>query len=471
MKTSSAVWEKFSEAVSLYGMLSCSSILVGLSGGADSVVLLHILKKEAAKRGFSLYALHVNHMIRGSEADRDEQFCIDLCRALDIPLKVERIDVPRLAESSKIGLEEAARSCRYSAFASYCQEMGIERIATAHNATDNLETVIFNIARGTSLKGASGIPPVRGNIVRPLILCTKDEIVRYAEENSLSFVYDSTNSDTEYSRNLIRHKIIPEILKINPAAQDAVSRLSFSLREDESFLDSVASELESDDVTVLSRLERPILFRIIKKAYRRSGAAGDLSYVHLCDISDLISKAREHSQIDLPGGFTAKIESSRLIFEEKAVLPERSDYDILITLGENVIPSDGSVIFVCREDGSDDEKDKETCKYLVKNQNIHKIFIKATTTFDIMSSSLHATPKRDGDRIRYGNMTRSVKKLFSEKKIPLSQRATLPVLRSGNKIVWIPGFPVCDDFSSEKSENLPRFSVYYMKGDKDNGKV
>jgi tRNA(Ile)-lysidine synthetase-like protein len=260
-------------------------------------------------------------------------------------------------------------------------------------------------------------------------------------------------------------------MKINPAAQDAVSRLSFSLREDERYLDSVASELESDNPTVLSKLERPVLFRVIKKAYRRSGATGDMSYVHLCDVAELISKAREHSQIDLPGGVSARIEGSRLVFEKKASLPDVPDYDIPITLGENLISADGSVIFVCREDGENREKDEFTCKYLVKNQNIHKIFIKATTTFDIMNLGLRATPKRDGDRIRYGNMTRSVKKLFSEKKIPLNQRATIPVLRSGKDIIWIPGFPICDDFSSEKSENLPKYSVYYMKGDKDNGKV
>ena len=452
-------------------MLSCSSLLVGLSGGADSVVLLHLLKKEAAKRGFSLYALHVNHMIRGDEALRDEKFCIDLCKSLDIPLHTERINVPELAKREKLGLEEAARNCRYRLFSEFCEKNSIERIATAHNATDNLETVIFNIARGTSLKGACGIPPTRENIVRPLILCSKEDILEYAHENAISFVYDSTNSDTEYSRNLIRHKIIPEILKINPCAHDAVSRMSISLREDECFIESITSDIQNNDVKSLAALHPSVRSRAIKRMYTQNGGCSDLSYIHISDISKLIYAAKEHSRIDLPGDISACIEGGRLVFSAKCSRMSKQDYDIPITIGENVISQDDSIIFVCAEDGKFSEKSEEIRKYLIKNQNIYKIFIKVTTTFDIMNLGLHATPKREGDKIRYGKMTRSLKKLFCEKKLSLSDRATIPVLRFGDNIVWVPGFPVCDDFSSQSNENLPKFSVYYMKGYTGNEKL
>ena len=463
MKKLSIIEEKFSDAVRQYDMLSCRSLLVGLSGGADSVALLYLLKKEAVKRGFSLFALHVNHMIRGEEADRDENFCRDLCEKWDSPLKVIKADVPKIALETKTGVEEAARNCRYEAFEAFCRKNSVERIATAHNASDNLETVIFNLARGSSLKGLTGIPAVRGNIVRPLIYCTKKEILEYLGENNIEHVYDSTNSDVDYSRNLIRHKIVPKLLSINPSLENSLSKTVSLLSADERYLEKTASEFNSDKIEDLASLDKAILGRVIKNMYRAASCGGELSFIHVSDVEKLIASGVEHSSISLPCEVLAVIENSRLVFSKESERAAHASYSIPLKLGENIIDEDGSIIFICRENEENTEKTTQTRKYLINKQNIYKISIKASVSFDIINDSLYARSRKDGDRYIFGKMTRKVKKLFSEKKMPLDYRDTIPIIEAGENIVWIPGFPVCDLFSSKNNENSQQIAIYYMK--------
>lgn len=460
MKKISSVEEKFSDAVRRYSMLSCRSLLVGLSGGADSVALLYLLKKEAVKRGFSLFALHVNHGIRGEEALRDENFCVSLCKSWNIELSVVRIDVPKIAAESKTGLEEAARNCRYAAFDEFCRERGVERIATAHNASDNLETVLFNLARGGALKGLSGIPAVRGNIVRPLIFCSKSEITEYLRENEIDFVYDSTNSDTDYTRNLIRHKIVPELRSINPSLEDTFSRSALLLQSDNEYLEKIAKEFVGGELDELRSLDKAILGRVIKNRYREFSNGKELEHVHVSDVEALIKAGKPHSSISLPDDISAVIENNRLVFLRKNEKKEGAPYFISLSLGENIIPEDNSVIYICKENEENSEKNEHLRKYLINKQNIYKISIKASVSFDIMNFSLSARSRKDGDSYRHGSMTRKVKKLLSEKKLPLDYRDTLPIITSGDNIVWIPGFPVSDAFLPQDNESSKQIAIY-----------
>ncbi len=188
------------------------SITAALSGGADSVCLLLVLNELSAEMGFSLKACHVNHMIRGDESDRDEMFCRKLCERLDIPITVYKCDIPAYAKKSGLSLELAARDIRYRKL---YECAGNGKIATAHTLSDNAETVIHNLIRGTGLKGLCGIPPVRDNIIRPLIGITREQVEQFLEIRDQDYVTDSTNLSDDYTRNRIRHKIIPEILNIN----------------------------------------------------------------------------------------------------------------------------------------------------------------------------------------------------------------------------------------------------------------
>ena len=214
-------------------------VLVGLSGGADSVALMLAL----IELGYKVFACHINHQLRGDESDRDESFCRKLCKDNEIELFAEKIDVNTFCKENKVGTEEGARILRYQVFSKYSQEA---KIATAHTNSDNLETVLINMSRGTSLPGLCGIPPIRDNIIRPLIYCSRQEIEEYLKEKNQEYVTDSTNLSCDYTRNKIRHNVIPELAKINPAILKAFSKMIEGINLDNNYLNNLAENAFTD---------------------------------------------------------------------------------------------------------------------------------------------------------------------------------------------------------------------------------
>ena len=229
---------KVFKTIQKYHMLSSEDVvLVALSGGADSMALLYFLYKNC---NYKLYAAHINHNLRGEESDGDEEFVKTCCKNLKIELFILNADVKIEAQCKGFSIEQAARSIRYD-FLEKTAEGLHAKIATAHTLSDNMETVLFNLVRGTGIKGLCGIPPVRNNIIRPLLECTRAEIEEYCAKNNLSYVIDSTNTDTKYNRNFIRHKIIPALYQINPSFDIGVNRLTEGLRNDEDYLSELAN--------------------------------------------------------------------------------------------------------------------------------------------------------------------------------------------------------------------------------------
>ena len=212
------------------------TVLVALSGGADSMALLHVLHSLKDQYSITLSAAHFNHGIRGEEAMRDENFCKAVCEKMQIELFTDYMDIPKLAAEKGIGVEECGRNERYAFFERVAPNA---KIATAHTLSDCEETFLFNLARGTSLKGLTSIPAVRGNIIRPLIDCSRAKIESYCNENNIKYVTDSTNLSDEYTRNHLRLNIIPQLKKINPAFDASFLRCVQSLREDEELLDAL----------------------------------------------------------------------------------------------------------------------------------------------------------------------------------------------------------------------------------------
>lgn len=248
-------------------------ITAALSGGADSVAMLHALYSLKNELGFELCACHVNHNLRGEESDRDEMFVRRLCRFLDIPLYVKNIKVLEYMKKHD-SVEECARNIRYTFFEEVrCNGL----IATAHTASDNCETVLINMTRGTALSGVCGIPERRDNIIRPVLRCTREEIEEYCRANSLDFVTDSTNLSDDYVRNKIRHNVIPLLCEINPSLFAAISRMTEAVSLDDSYLDkAAAAEMKKAEksggysVIYLSQLDECILRRIVTMLYKEN---------------------------------------------------------------------------------------------------------------------------------------------------------------------------------------------------------
>ncbi len=267
--------EKVLSAAADYEMIEKGdAVVAALSGGADSVSLVHILKALSGRLGITVSACHINHHLRGEESDRDMNFCVELCGRLGVPLTIREADVRSLQQKHE-SLEECARRVRYDFFA---EVSAGKKLATAHNANDCAETVLLNMLRGTGLKGLCGIPPVRGNIIRPLIWCTREDVENYCRSSGLSWVTDCTNLSDDYTRNRIRHIVLPELLKMNGSLFGTMSRMEKNLREDSDLLEQMAQEaLENArrsggwDAAALSALAKPIRSRAIKAILMSGG--------------------------------------------------------------------------------------------------------------------------------------------------------------------------------------------------------
>ena len=433
----------------LSGMDEASPVLVGLSGGADSTALLHILCRYSELTGAKISAAHVNHGIRGEEADRDENFCRELASNLGVSFYSIKVNVPEIAKNTGESIETAARRIRYEYFDSLMKENGIKQLATAHNADDNLETVIFNIARGTGLGGVCGIPSYRsteyGCVVRPILNMEKSEIIEYCRANSLSFVTDSTNTDIDYTRNKIRAQIIPVMRQINPAAVRNAARMSETLREDSFCIDKSVDQFIDEycvncSVAADKILEFPpaLVNRALIRLYDNLSAAKTLEQVHIVALRNLAKKAEPHSSVSLPNDIEGIIENGRLCLRKKIIKPEGdSVYDILLCDDKTFISQTNCEIFI------------DTSH---KCENIYKNSILMSIDSAKIKGDVYARQRQSGDRILMGGMHKSVKKLMCDKKIPLEIRSRIPIIYDSDGILAIPFIGIRDNAKSNTKQ-------------------
>ncbi len=448
---------RMDEIMQKYGI-----VIVGYSGGADSSCLLRLMNRWCRETGVKLYAAHVNHMIRGESADDDERFCRTVCGELGIPFHSLRADVPAIAKECGRGIEETARNVRYEFFDDLAKQLTGKTdgaaVVTAHNAGDNLETVIFNMLRGTGTHGLCGIDPIRdGRFLRPLIADDGESIRLWCYENGVEYVTDATNADTEYTRNHIRHNIVAEMKKICQSPENAAVRMTELVRQDDDYINSVAAAYVKDNAVSATRadlaeLHPAVSSRVLRMLYNNAKSDGStLGEVHVRGLTDLINSSSAYAELSLPGKITARIDRHTVRFSADG--PETEPQ-----------AAEGGVVFSYPADGDRFENRLyrmtfSLCKHNHhtnnhnKDENIYKLSILTTLCFDKIKGELKIKYREAGDTYRFGGMTRKVKKLLSEKKLSRDERTLLPILCDDDGIVWIPGFPPRDGTKYSGEEN------------------
>ena len=429
MKTNTLVVKnKVISALTDYSMTNgASHIIVGLSGGADSVCLLHFLNSVKDAYGFSLSAAHVNHGIRGDEAMRDAEFCRSICNELGVDFNYFEADCVSLAAEQGIAVEECGRNIRYEFFGSLCKD-STYRIATAHNANDNAETLLFNVARGAGLKGACGIPRVRDNIIRPLVFCSRNEIEGYCNENDLNYVTDSTNLCDDYTRNKIRHNALPVLAEVNSGAIRNITAFTESAADVYDYISKAAGDLISKadigngfyDAEVLLQAHRSLRSECIVKLFSDvSTSAIDRQKVNA--VADLLC---EKGRLQIYGSIFAECIKNRFRFFINN--SSAGDDKLLVepdAFGE--ISFNGYTICV---------KGYEKC-----SKNVNKNLLDNLIDCDKIVGNLWLRARAEGDKFTFADrkVTKSLKKLFNELAIPVEERDKIPVLCDDMGVVWI----------------------------------
>ena len=381
-------------AIRRHGMVfPGDTVICAVSGGADSVALLCAMVKLRGSLQIRLEAAHVNHHLRGEESQRDEQFVRQLCSKWQIPLHVAQVQV----EPGEKGLEAAAREARYAFFYSLSG-----KIATAHTAEDNAETVLMRLTRGTGLQGLCGIPPVNGNVIRPMLTVTRDQVLSFLREQGTDFVHDSSNDSNVFFRNRIRHEVLPLLEKENPRFSLGVSNTAEHLRQDQEFLELEAEKYRNARVSELRQLHPAIRNRVLEMQLTEWGMT-DIGSVHIERMNSLVDSENPSARVSFPGGLVAARAYDKLVRLEDTT-----------SFSPVVLPNPGSVRIP-------EQKLLVTC-------TPSNTMVSAPDAFTVKpQGAILLRSRREGDSIRLGGGTKTVKKTFIDKKIPAAQRDQIPV--------------------------------------------
>lgn len=421
-----------------YQMLSFNdTVIVGLSGGADSCALLHFLVSLRKEWHFNIAACHVNHHLRGGEADRDEHFAEEICQKYGVKLYILHADVKEESKRQKKSTEQCGREIRYAFFEKIAQELS-GKIATAHTASDNAETVLFNLTRGSGAAGLCGIPPVRGNVIRPLIECTRTEIEDYCDKNNLPYVTDSTNLTCDYTRNKIRLEIIPKLKEINPSLENTISGMTERMKETVDFISQCAEEAlrsaETDKgyrITDLQKLNEAVLSQAIQILCKKNFVLPEAKHIAL--IKKLVY---DNGAVEIKNQIFAVSKQGFL----RIVHADNRDFSESIAWnGEKSLLIHNKKICLSKINIDEFHKRKKFDKMLFHN----------SFDYDTIPVSLVFRTRRAGDRFCLPKrcITKSVKRLFNEWKIPQEQRDRLLLLANGSEILWIEGIGTAQPYS------------------------
>ena len=413
------------------------TVTCALSGGADSVAMTHLLWSLRNSLGITVRACHLNHHLRDEQSDADAAFVADFCEKLGIPLTLGDADVKtRMAQTGE-SMEEAARACRYAFFA---EQPGL--IATAHTANDNLETVLMALVRGTGLKGLCGIPPKRDKLIRPLLGCTRADVLSYLEENHLEYREDASNAEDDCLRNRLRHRIVPLLTAENPSLLAATAKMTSSLREDEAHLqqqaDALLAAADRGRQRYLAALLRdaptPVRRRAIRSILSGLGVP-KLASSHLLAVELLLMQSHPSKRISLPAGVTASRRYDLLCFAAEAAAP--SITPLTVACPFDVTLSDGARLAL-----------------LPANDGVR---IRAAA----LDGEILIRPRKTGDMLRLSGGRKTLKSLMIDRKIPREDRECCPVLECRGRI--LAAMPIGIDADVLAADGEPGFRLIYEK--------
>ncbi len=399
-------------------------VICALSGGPDSVAMTSILNSLKEKLKISIVAAHLNHMLRGKESDEDEQFVKDFCKKLNVKIITEKLDIKKMSKGKNI--EAVAREERYKFLEKVRLQENAQAIAVGHTSSDLVETIIFNLVKGSGIKGLRGFLPRKGKVIRPLFEIGRTEIENFLEERNIPYRLDSSNLCKNLSRNLIRIEVIPELKKINPNLERTLLSSSETLRELEDFVNSNVEEVLrkatlsqnsfSIGLDVARKLHPFILKSMIQEVFFQ--LTGEiLSSRKLKDVARIVEKA-EFKAIDLKGGFVAYSDQKTLTIKKK-----------------------GKVLSYCKKLKTLPEVIETPLGIFEFFQSDVKLEEEDTFCFpkDYLKKGIEVRNRREGDRIKLKSGTKSIKKLFIDRKIPKLERDVIPlVATTEGEVLWIP---------------------------------
>ena len=418
-------------------------VLIGLSGGADSVCLTHVLWEISGRLGIELAAVHVNHGIRGKEALRDEEFSRELCLKLTIPFTSVHENVPRLAEKLKVSEEEAGRIARYRIFEEWTlpDGRGADRIAVAHHGGDNAETFLYHLLRGSGAAGLSGISPVRGRVIRPLLPFGKKEIEEYLREAGILFCQDSTNRDNRYMRNRIRNQILPDMEElVNTQAVAHINQAAALIGRMDQYLQEEAHKTGALEIgekgcqikkEIFQEMPQILQGYVWREALQRlPGRGRDITEKHYAALTSLM-ESQCGRMLYLPGGIRA---------------------------GRNY-----QGIFLCREERKNSGKGVDDFSVFMRvfprrpGEKIPENRYTKWFDYDKINNDVVIRTRRTGDYIEIapGSRKKTVKAYMIDEKIPREERDRIPLAADGSHILWIIGYRMSEGYKiTENTKNV-----------------
>ena len=432
---------KVKETIRKHSMLSSGDrLVVAVSGGPDSVCLLSVLHALSKEFDLALHIAHLDHMFRGAESAGEAAFVADLAKQLGIPSTIEAFDVPAFCRERGLSPQEGARTVRYGFLQQVAHDTGADRIATGHTADDQAETFLMRLMRGAGVSGLSAIPPFRDNIIRPLIDVTREAVLAHLNEGRIEYKTDPSNAKPLYTRNRIRMEVLPILKTFNPRIVETLAAEAALLRDEdeavENYLAGIAenASLQKNDTLSVKRdvfdsLPPAFRRRLLRKIIDRAGGdPGTLSLGQIDDALTFMLSAQTGRTMNLPHRLTITREYSRFVFSPP--MAQEGFSHALAVPGTTTVPELG--LMIDTSVGSGAPKTHDDINYLWQ----------ALFDYDKMSTSLTVRTRRPGDRFCPAGMGGKSKKLqdyFVDEKVPRRKRDTLPLLCSGEDILWVMG--------------------------------